>query len=225
MTVLRPWPARQLLQLTTAMVLAGCASHGSEQPSDIRTEHAKASDAVLELEVSFAKAPDYKPETRGPYASSQYVKIEGAPALEIPFYQKGIGFELGVVGDPRALLALPYPSPKADSSSKNLRVIGQRLDSTRYRFVVLPLSGWNSLDSFEVAFADNGRREAMTFTYSTQVACNSSFAVTTPTYGFAMSVEARFPKGVQGCLKACDARPEYAGQCAYNSGFRQVSNL
>ena len=131
MTVLRPWPARQLLQLTTAMVLAGCASHGSEQPSDIRTEHAKASDAVLELEVSFAKAPDYKPESRGPYASSQYVKIEGAPALEIPFYQKGIGFELGVVGDPRALLALPYPSPKADSSSKNLRVIGQRLDSTQ----------------------------------------------------------------------------------------------
>ncbi|MGE8410783.1 MAG: hypothetical protein ACN6QY_00320 [Pseudomonas sp.] len=225
MSVLRPWPVRYLLQLTSALVLAGCASHGSEQPSDIRTEDAKAADAVLELEVSFARAPDYKPETSGPYAYSQYVKIEGAPALQIPFYQKGIGFELGVIGDPRALLALPYPSPKADSSSKNLRVIGQRLDDTRYRFVVLPLSGWNSLDSFEVAFAHNGRREAMTFTYSTQVACNSSFAVTTPTYGFAMSVAARFPKGVQGCLKACDARPEYAGQCAYNSGFRQVSNL
>ncbi|WP_045885936.1 hypothetical protein [Pseudomonas chlororaphis] len=225
MSVLRPWHARQLLQLTSALVLAGCASHGSEHPSDIRTEDAKVADAVLELEVRFARAPDYKPVTSGPYASSQYVKIEGAPALQIPFYQKGIGFELGVIGDPRALLALPYPSPKADSSTQNLRVIGQRLDGTRYRFVVLPLSGWNSLDSFEVAFAHNGRREAMTFTYSTQVACNNSFAVTTPIYGFAMSVAARFPQGAQGCLKACDARPEYAGQCAYNSGFRQVSNL
>ncbi|WP_404938159.1 hypothetical protein P7C00_03795 [Pseudomonas sp. JDS08PS003] len=224
MTVLRPGPTRHLLQLTAAIVLGGCASHGAEQPSDIRTEDAKAAEAVLELQVSFAKAPDYKPETFGPYAYSQYVKIEGAPTLQIPFYQKGIGFELGVVGDPRALLALPYPSPKADSASNTLRVVGQQLDSTHYRFVVLPLSGWNSLDSFEVAFAHNGRREAMTFTYSTQVACNSSFAVTTPTYGFALSVAARFPKG-SGCLKACDARPEYAGQCAYNSGFRQVSNL
>ncbi|ROL83231.1 hypothetical protein BLX41_01395 [Pseudomonas protegens] len=225
MTVLRPGPTRHLLQLTAAIVLGGCASHGADQPSDIRTEDAKAAEAVLELQVSFAKAPDYKPETSGPYAYSQYVKIEGAPTLQIPFYQKGIGFELGVVGDPRALLALPYPSPKADSASNTLRVVGQQLDSTHYRFVVLPLSGWNSLDSFEVAFAHNGRREAMTFTYSTQVACNSSFAVTTPTYGFALSVAARFPKGVSGCLKACDARPGYAGQCAYNSGFRQVSNL
>lgn len=224
MTVLRPGPTRHLLQLIAAIVLGGCASHGAEQPSDIRTEDAKAAEAVLELQVSFARAPDYKPETSGPYAYSQYVKIEGAPTLQIPFYQKGIGFELGVVGDPRALLALPYPSPKADSASITLRVVGQQLDSTHYRFVVLPLSGWNSLDSFEVAFAHHGRREAMTFTYSTQVACNSSFAVTTPTYGFALSVAARFPKGA-GCLKACDARPGYAGQCAYNSGFRQVSNL
>lgn len=224
-TSLRPRPTRHLLQLSAAVLLAGCASHGSERPSDIRTEDAKASEVVLELEVTFARAPDYKPETRGPYAPSKYVEIEGAPTIQIPFYQKGIGFELGLLGDPRGLLALPYPSPKEDSSTKNLRVVGQRLDSTRYRFVVLPLSGWNSLDSFEVAFAHNGRRDAMTFTYSNKETCNSSFMVTTPTYGFAMSVAARFPKGPLGCLKACDARPEYSGQCAFFSGFRHVSNL
>lgn len=216
---------QRLLQLTTVALLAGCASHGSERPSDIRSEDAKAADAVLELEITFAQAPDYKPETSGPYASSRYVKIDGYPNIEIPFYQKGIGFELGVLGDPRALLALPYPSPKTDSATHSLRVMGQKLDSTRYRFVVLPLSGWKSLNSFEVAFAQNGRRESMTFTYSTKAVCENSFAVTTPTYGFAMSVAARFPNGTQGCLKPCDARPGYPGHCAYYAGFLLVPSL
>ncbi|OLF56337.1 hypothetical protein [Pseudomonas chlororaphis] len=216
---------QRLLQLTAAVLLSGCASHGSEHPSDVRTEDAKASDVVLELEVTFALAPDYKPDTSGPHAHSRYVKIEGYPNIEIPFYQKGIGFELGVLGDPRALLALPYPSPKTDSSTNSLRVMGQRLDSTRYRFVVLPLSGWRSLNSFEVAFARGGRREAMTFSYTTKAVCDNSFAVTTPTYGFAMSVAARFPGGAQGCLKPCDARPGYPGHCAYYSGFLLVPSL
>lgn len=216
---------QRLLQLACSVLLASCVSHSSEQPSDIRSEDAKAADAVLELEVTFAQAPDYKPDTSGPYAPSRYVKIEGYPNIEIPFYQKGISFELGVLGDPRALLALPYPSPKTDSSTRSLRVMGQRLDSTRYRFVVLPLSGWKSLNSFEVAFAHNGRREAMTFTYTTKAACDNSFAVTTPTYGFAMSVAARFPGGAQGCLKPCDARPGYPGHCAYYSGFLLVPSL
>ena len=216
---------QRLLQLSAAVLLAGCASHSSEPPSDIRSEDAKAADTVLELEVTFAQAPDYKPDTSGPYAPSRYVKIEGYPNIEIPFYQKGIGFELGVLGDPRALLALPYPSPKTDSSTRSLRVMGQRLDSKRYRFVVLPLPRWNSLNSFEVAFAHNGRREAMTFSYTTKAVCENSFTVTTPTYGFAMSVAARFPGGAQGCLKPCDARPGYPGHCAYYSGFLLVPSL
>lgn len=214
-----------LQQLTAAILLAGCVSHGTEHPSDIRTEDAKAAEAVLELEVTFAKAPDYKPDTSGPYGPSRYVQIEGYPNLQIPFYQKGIGFELGVLGAPRALAALPYPSPKIDSATNSLRVIGQRLDSTRYRFLVLPLSGWRSLDSFEVAFAHNGRRDAMTFSYSTKATCENSFTLTTPTYGFGMKVAARFPDGTQGCLKACDARPGYPGHCAYYSGFLLVPSL
>ncbi|NBF05568.1 hypothetical protein GV819_25055 [Pseudomonas sp. Fl5BN2] len=219
------WSTQRLLQLVVVVLLSGCANHGAERPSDIRTEDAKTTQAVLELQVTFAKAPDYKPDTSGPYASSKYVKIDGYPSIQIPFYQKGIGFELGVLGDPRALLALPYPSPKSDSATTSLRVMGQKLDPTHYRFLVLPLSGWNSLNSFEVAFAHNGRQEAMTFSYSTQDVCENSFAVTTPTYGFALSVAARFPGNARGCLKPCDARPGYAGHCAYYSGFLLVPSL
>ncbi|MGE7960511.1 hypothetical protein ACQKQA_28970 [Pseudomonas sp. NPDC089530] len=225
MTTFLSNPPDSLLSLATVMLLAGCVSHNTEHPSDIRTEDANAAEAVLELEVTFAQAPDYKPKTWGPYAPSRYVKIEGYPNLQIPFYQKGIGFELGLLGDPRALLVLPYPSPKIDSTNNSLRVMGQRLSDTHYRFLVLPLSGWHSINSFEVAFAHNGRREAMTFSYSTKTSCDNSFEVTTPTYGFAMQVAARFPHDAQGCLKACDAHPGYPGHCAYYSGFVLVPGL
>lgn len=208
-----------------ALLLAGCASHGPNRLDDIRSEEANPAEAVLTLEVTFARAPDYAPQSRQGLAPNKYLAISGYPNIEIPFYQKGIGFDLGVLGDPRALLALPYPSPKTDSSTAKLKVFGERLDEKRYRFLVLPRAGWRSLDSFQVAFSINGRNEAMTFSYSLDTVCESRFDVTTPTYGFEMSMAAHFAGDKPGCLKACDGRPGFPGQCAFFGGFKTVPGL
>ncbi|WOB76201.1 hypothetical protein [Achromobacter xylosoxidans] len=212
------------LALSVAL-LAGCASHGPNRLDDIRSEEANPADAVLTLDVTFARAPDYAPRSEQGLAPNRHLAISGYPNIEIPFYQKGLGFELGVLGDPRALLALPYPSPKTDSSTAKLKIFGERLDEKRYRFLVLSRAGWRSLDSFQVAFSINGRSEAMTFAYSLKRVCESRFDVTTPTYGFAMSVAARFAGDKPGCLKACDARPGFPGQCAFFGGFTTVPGL
>jgi hypothetical protein len=206
------------LALSCAAVLAGCASTADVYEKHVRAEDANPSDVVLTLDVAFARAPDYAPRTIEYGSTDRRVEYAGYPSLDVPFYQKGVGFDLGVVGDPRTLLAVPYPSPATRTTSAQLKIFGERLDATHYRFVVLPRSGWRSMNSFQVAFAVNGRREGMTFAYSTEKVCESRFDVTTPTYGFRMSVAASFPGGKSGCLKACDARPGYPGQCAFFAG-------
>ena len=207
------------LALSCAAALTGCASTADVYEKHVRAEEANPSDVVLTLDVAFARAPDYAPRTIEYGSTDRRVEYAGYPSLDVPFYQKGVGFDLGVVGDPRTLLAVPYPSPATRTTSAQLKIFGERLDATHYRFVVLPRSGWRSMNSFQVSFAVNGRREGMTFAYSTKKVCESRFDVTTPTYGFSMSVAARFPGGKPGCLKACDARPGYPGQCAFFSGI------
>ncbi|CUJ67774.1 hypothetical protein [Achromobacter kerstersii] len=214
------------------LLLAGCAGSADVYEKHVRTEDANPADVVLTLDVAFAQAPDYDPKTNvygGPakpgssrQATPERVEYSGYPSIDVPFYQKGIGFDLGVVGDPRALLALPYPSPATRTTSAHLQIFGVRQDATHYRFVVLPRQGWNSYQSFQVSFAVNGRREGMTFAYSDKLVCDSAFDVTTPTYGFGMSVAASFPGGKPGCLKACDARPGYPGYCAFGADVASV---
>lgn len=215
----------QLLPLALAVLLAGCVTRGGIFEKHLRAEDANPADVVLTVDVAFAQTPDYEPKTNSYDGGKPRVEYSGYPSIDVPFYQKGVGFDLGVLGDPRALLALPYPSPKVDSTTAKLKIFGQRLDEKRYRFLVLPRQGWRSLDSFQVAFTVNGRREGMTFTYTTKQVCETSFDVTTPTYGFGMSVAASFPGGKPGCLKACDARPGYPGHCAFFSGFDTVPGL
>lgn len=218
---MRRTPVVQVLRglaLAGAAALAGCASSPDVYEKHVRSEDANPADVALTLDVTFARAPDYEPKTNEFGSKVKRVEYAGYPSLDVPFYQKGLGFDLGVLGDPRALLALPYPSPTTRTTSAQLKIFGERLDANRYRFVVLPRPGWNSMHSFQVAFAINGRREGMTFAYSAKTVCESRFDVTTPTYGFGMSVAASFPGGKPGCLKACDARPGYPGQCAFFSG-------
>ncbi|MBB1593375.1 hypothetical protein [Achromobacter sp. UMC46] len=206
------------LALACTVLLAGCAGRADVYERHARTEDANPADVAMTLDVTFARAPDYEPKTNEYGTKAKRLEYSGYPSIDVPFYQKGLGFDLGVLGDPRALLALPYPSPAIRTTAAQLKIFGERLDATRYRFVVLPRPGWNSMNSFQVAFAINGRREGMTFAYSAKTVCESRFDVTTPTYGFGMSVAASFPGGKPGCLKACDARPGYPGQCAFFSG-------
>lgn len=212
------FPVLRGLALGCVAVLAGCASSPDVYEKHVRSEDANPADVALTLDVTFTRAPDFEPKTNEYGSTTKRVEYAGYPSLDVPFYQKGVGFDLGVLGDPRALLALPYPSPAIRTTAAQLKIFGERLDATRYRFVVLPRPGWNSMNSFQVAFAINGRREGMTFAYSAKTVCESRFDVTTPTYGFGMSVAASFPGGKPGCLKACDARPGYPGQCAFFSG-------
>ncbi|MDR6599421.1 hypothetical protein J2732_000404 [Achromobacter deleyi] len=206
------------LALACMLLLAGCAGRADVYEKHVRAEDADPADVALTLDVAFAQAPDYEPKTNEYGSEPKRLEYSGYPSLDVPFYQKGVGFDLGVLGDPRALLALPYPSPAIRTTAAQLKIFGERLDATHYRFVVLPRPGWSSMNSFQVAFAINGRREGMTFAYSPKTVCESRFDVTTPTYGFGMSVAASFPGGKPGCLKACDARPGYPGQCAFFSG-------
>lgn len=217
---MRPIPAVHCwrwLALGCAAALAGCATNADIYERHVRAEDANPADVVLTLDVAFAQAPDFDPQTIEYGSKVKVVEYAGYPSIDVPFYQKGMGLDLGVLGDPRTLLALPYPSPKTRTTSAQLKIFGERLDATHYRFVVLPRPGWTSTNSFQVEFAINGRREGMTFAYSTKTVCESRFDVTTPTYGFGMSVAAGFPGGKPGCLKACDARPGYPGHCAFFS--------
>lgn len=218
MTPVRALHRLRWLALSGAAALAGCAGTADVYEKHVRAEDANPADVVMTLDVAFARAPDYDPKRNAYGSTAKRVEYSGYPSIDVPFYQKGVGFDLGVLGDPRALLAVPYPSPTTRTTSAQLKIFGERLDATHYRFVVLPRQGWSSMNSFQVAFAVNGRREGMTFAYSTKTVCESRFDVTTPTYGFGMSVAARFPDGKPGCLKACDARPGYPGQCAFFSG-------
>lgn len=206
------------LALACMLLLAGCAGRADVYEKHVRAEDAGPADVALTLDVAFAQAPDYEPKTNEYGSEPKRLEYSGYPSLDVPFYQKGVGFDLGVLGDPRALLALPYPSPAIRTTAAQLKIFGERLDATHYRFVVLPRPGWSSMNSFQVAFAINGRREGMTFAYSPKTVCEGRFDVTTPTYGFGMSVAASFRGGKPGCLKACDARPGYPGQCAFFSG-------
>lgn len=208
--------------LAGLLTLAGCAGRADIYEKHLRTTDANPADVVLTLDVVFDQTPDHDPKTNvydGPPKREEY---SGYPSLDVPFYQKGVGFDLGVLGDPRALLALPYPSPTTRTSAAQLKIFGDRVDARHYRFVVLPRPGWRSQQSFQVSYAVNGRREGMTFAYSERAVCDSRFAVTTPTYGFGMSVAAHFPSGKTGCLKACDARPGYPGQCAFGADVESV---
>ncbi len=218
MTPIRAFDRWRWLASSCAVALAGCAGTADVYEKHVRAEDASLADVVLTLDVAFARAPDYDPKKNEYGSTVKRVEYSGYPSIDVPFYQKGVGFDLGVLGDPRALLALPYPSPTTRTTTAHLKIFGERLDATHYRFVVLPRAGWSSMKSFQVAFAINGRREGMTFAYSTKTMCESRFDVTTPTYGFGMSVAAGFPGGRPGCLKACDARPGYPGHCAFFSG-------
>ncbi|MGE8564940.1 MAG: hypothetical protein ACN6PV_00650 [Achromobacter sp.] len=213
---------RRLTTLGLLALLAGCAGRAEIFEEHVRTEDAKPTDVVLTLDVAFARAPDFEPETNTYNGPPRRVEYSGYPSLDVPFYQKGLGMDLGVLGDPRALLALPYPSPTTRTTSAKLKIFGERRDARHYRFVVLPRSGWNSYNSFQVSFAVNGRREGMTFAYSTKAVCESAFDVTTPTYGFGLSVSANFANGKPGCLMACDARPGYPGYCAFGADVESV---
>jgi len=216
---------RLLLQgvgLLAVLLLAGCAGSAALYEEHVRTEDANPKDVVLTLDVTFARAPDFDPKQDTRAGPPPHVEYSGGPSLDVPFYQKGIGFDLGVVGDPRALLALPYPSPATRTTSAKLKIFGERRDARLYRFVVLPRAGWNSYNSFQVSFAINGRQEGMTFAYSAKAVCDSTFDVTTPTYGFGMSVSARLPDGKPACLMACDARPGYPGYCAFGADVESM---
>nr|HCW18618.1 hypothetical protein [Achromobacter sp.] len=99
------------LALACMLLLAGCAGRADVYEKHVRAEDANPADVALTLDVAFAQAPDYEPKTNEYGSETKRLEYSGYPSLDVPFYQKGVGFDLGVLGDPRALLALPYPSP------------------------------------------------------------------------------------------------------------------
>ena len=96
---------------------------------------------MLTLDVAFAQAPDFDPQTIEYGSKVKVVEYAGYPSIDVPFYQKGMGLDLGVLGDPRTLLALPYPSHDADHVRATGRSSANAWTPRTHRFVVLPRPG------------------------------------------------------------------------------------
>ena len=99
------------LQLLTgclgAALLAGCV-HSEIAPKDYLTQDLDKQQALVEVDVLFAQAPDDKLTSRT--TSRNSVEYAGAPHIVVPFYQKGLGFDQGFAGT--YLFAVPYPIAK-----------------------------------------------------------------------------------------------------------------
>jgi hypothetical protein len=197
-----------------ASLLAGCV-HGEMFPKDYLAQDIDKQQALLELDVVFGKEPDDKLTSR--VTAGNAVEYAGAPHIVVPFYQKGLGFDQGFAGT--YLFAVVYPVAKVETATARSRVFGQKLDgqqpgSPRYRFRVPGKAQWNSNETFMLKFDRKGRREEITFRFSTEQSCPSAFLATTPIYGFPIKVVATF-KDNKGCLKVCDSRDQWPGFCAF----------
>ncbi|MNM34605.1 hypothetical protein D3C81_452600 [compost metagenome] len=201
------------LQLLTgclgAALLAGCV-HSEIAPKDYLTQDLDKQQALVEVDVLFAQAPDDRLTSRT--TSRNSVEYAGAPHIVVPFYQKGLGFDQGFAGT--YIFAVVYPVAKVETATASTRVFGQQVDKQRYRFRVPGKAQWNSNETFMLNFSRKGRREAITFRFSNEKSCPSAFKAITPTYGFPIEVSASF-KDNKGCLKVCDSRDGYAGFCAF----------
>lgn len=201
-----------LLLIGMAVSTGGCVSKGSGNDEEFLSENLDASQALLTLDVEFALAPDYKP-SEGRFYGDDRITYSGSPYIEVPYYQKGLDVKMGLTGLPY-ILPIPYPIPQIEKGRSSFKVFGQRLDEQRYRFVVPSKSMWNSGQTFALLFDRRRRHETITFRFDTKMSCVSSLNVKTPEYAYALSVSAQFKNDV-GCLKVCDGRLEYPGDCAF----------
>ncbi|APA68444.1 hypothetical protein [Janthinobacterium sp. 1_2014MBL_MicDiv] len=199
-----------------AGLLAGCV-HGEMFPRDYLAQDIDRQQALLELDVAFEQAPDYKLTSRSSARADGSLEYSGAPHIVVPFYQKGLGFDQGFAGT--YIFAVVYPVAKVETATASSRVFGQQVDGSqqggqRYRFRVPGKAQWNSNETFMLSFARKDRREEITFRFSNEKSCPSAFKAITPRYGFPISVSATFKDG-KGCLKVCDSRDQYPGFCAF----------
>ena len=192
-----------------AVLLAGCV-HSELAPRDYLTQDLDQQQALVQVDVVFAQAPDDKLTSRT--TAGNRVEYAGAPHIVVPFYQKGLGFDQGFAGT--YIFAVVYPVAKVTTATASTRVFGQQVDSQRYRFRVPGKAQWNSNETFMLSFSRKGRREAITFRFSNEQSCPSAFNAITPAYGFPIAVSATFKDG-KGCLKVCDGRDGYAGFCTF----------
>jgi len=195
----------------SAALLAGCV-HGEIFPKDYLAQDISQQQALLELDVVFAQEPDYKLSSRSSARADGSLEYAGGPHIVVPFYQKGLGFDQGFAGT--YMFAVPYPVAKVETATASSRVFGQQLDQQRYRFRVPGKAQWNSNETFMLSFERKGRRDEISFRFSLEKTCPSSYNAITPTYGFPLAVKASF-NGSKGCLKVCDGRDQYPGFCAY----------
>ncbi len=204
---LLPWIGALLL-------LSGCASSNYEYSKDYRVEDMDASHARLVLLVDFSQAPDYKPQKLEYGTKVRRVSYSGYPYVQVPFYQKGLDFGMGITGLPY-ILPIPYPVPQIRQANSQIQVFGERLTPQQYRFLIPNKTQWNSGNTFTLNFANDARRESITFRFSEKDVCSTHFDANTPTFGQRISIDAQF-QGKGGCIKVCDTRPEYPGHCAFS---------
>jgi hypothetical protein len=201
-----------LLLMAVAASLGGCVSDNGATDREFLSENLDASKALLTFDVEFAQAPDYQP-LQNKFHGDERITYGGIPHIEVPYFQKGLNVKQGLTGLPY-ILPIPYPKAGIENGRSDFKVFGQRLDEQRYRFVVPTKSMWNSGHTFALLFERRKRHETITFRFDDKTSCATSLNVTTPQYGYALSVSAKFNSGA-GCLKVCDGRPGYPGDCAF----------
>ncbi|MFW9081126.1 hypothetical protein ACOI9X_17890 [Pseudomonas sp. P2757] len=201
-----------LLLIGMVVSLEGCVSDDGASNREFLSENLDASQALLTFDVQFALPPDYTP-SQNQFHGDDRITHDGFPHIEVPYYQKGLDVRAGLTGLPY-ILPIPYPIPGIEKGRSEFKVFGERLNEQHYRFVVPSKSRWNSGHTFALLFQRRQRHETITFRFDTKTSCASTLNVITPEYGYVLSVSAKFKDGV-GCLKVCDGRPGYPGDCAF----------
>lgn len=201
-----------LLLMAIATSQLGCVSDNGATDREFLSENLDASKALLTFDVEFALAPDYQP-SQNKFQGDERITYSGIPHIEVPYFQKGLDVKQGLTGLPY-ILPIPYPIPGIENGRSEYKVFGQRLDEKRYRFVVPTKSMWNSGYTFALLFERRKRHETITFRFDDRTSCETSLNVATPEYGYALSVSAKFNNDA-GCLKVCDGRLGYPGDCAF----------
>lgn len=211
----RPQCMRRMLPWLAMILLSGCASRYHDYSKDYRVQDMDARQARLALIVDFSQAPDYKPQTLEYGKEPRRVSYSGYPYVQVPFYQKGLDVGMGLTGLPY-ILPIPYPVPQVRRANSQINVFGERISAQQYRFLIPNKSQWNSGNTFTLNFANDSRRENITFRFSEKEVCPTRFEAITPTFGQRIAVDAQF-QGKGGCIKVCDSRPQYPGYCAFSS--------
>ncbi len=84
--------------------------------------------------------------------------LENEPVMHASFYRKTLKTGFGLVGDPRALLFLPYPTLAIDKNYNSTKLSGQKLSEHAWRFHLPRMQWWGQPNTISISYLPVGEK-------------------------------------------------------------------